>query len=489
MNTKNHLIRILFFLLVWIVATGCKKNSDDEIPVSYSVSITTDGNGTATANPVKAEKGKSITLTATPNNGFIFKQWVVLSGGISIANTTANPTAFIMPADNVSIKAEFNSSSSPSYSVTVTTDGNGTAAANPTETTEGVTVTLTATPDNGFTFKQWIVISGEIALADATAHSTTFAMPASPVSVKAEFSKTGEEPGPDEPDSEFWDNQQHAQNRLKGKVKTIRETDDRYPDEYTLIEYDSKGKLLKEFDHTEGWFRGYTYSYDSKGRLTKVVGSNTDNGDYDITEIGYDGRHNKFIPTDFAPKNVRLQRGVTSFTNVYKGELQVKVNLLSVNGNRLIFKAEVIDLISDEFGSNELTITADFKGDFPTTIKIVSTNDETTEIEIEYFPNGMPAKINYIAIYDLTQETAFKAGASFMLLESEKIVRNGKTTVETHEYDEKENCILTRENGENGYRYKYQYDNTGNWTEMTQENFSSGQWRHRFTKNREYTYW
>ena len=62
----------------------------------------TDGNGTASASHAKAVVGTEITLTAKPNKCYHFKEWEVISGGVTIKNNK-----FIMPSANVEVKAIF----------------------------------------------------------------------------------------------------------------------------------------------------------------------------------------------------------------------------------------------------------------------------------------------------------------------------------------------------------------------------------------------
>ena len=74
-----------------------------DAPVTtYTVTITTDGNGTALANITSAALGTKITLTASAKEGYQFKEWQVVSGGVSIKDNT-----FTMPANDVSVKAVF----------------------------------------------------------------------------------------------------------------------------------------------------------------------------------------------------------------------------------------------------------------------------------------------------------------------------------------------------------------------------------------------
>ena len=72
-------------------------------PAEYTVTVTTEGNGTASASPDKAVAGTEITLTATPKDGYRFKEWQVVSpAGLVITNNK-----FTMPDSNVEVKAIF----------------------------------------------------------------------------------------------------------------------------------------------------------------------------------------------------------------------------------------------------------------------------------------------------------------------------------------------------------------------------------------------
>jgi len=79
----------------------------------YSVTVSDDGHGTATA-------GTTITLTATPDEGYHFKEWQVISGGVTIKDDT-----FTMPDGNVEVKAIFEKDAPPAPTeFTVIFDGN-----------------------------------------------------------------------------------------------------------------------------------------------------------------------------------------------------------------------------------------------------------------------------------------------------------------------------------------------------------------------------
>ncbi len=159
--------------------------------VFYSVTVETEGNGTASASPASAEAGTEIALTATPEEGYHFKEWQVVSGGVTISGDS-----FIMPAENVTVKAVFEQDIPPepeTYTVTVQTDGNGTASASPASATAGTEIPLTATPDNGYHFKEWQVVSGGVTVSD-----DKFTMPGENVTVKAVFEQDNEPVPPPE---------------------------------------------------------------------------------------------------------------------------------------------------------------------------------------------------------------------------------------------------------------------------------------------------
>ena len=72
------------------------------VQVDCNVTVTNDGNGTASANPTSGPQGIEVTLTATPNSGYRFKEWQVISGDVIINNNK-----FTFGTSNVEIKAIF----------------------------------------------------------------------------------------------------------------------------------------------------------------------------------------------------------------------------------------------------------------------------------------------------------------------------------------------------------------------------------------------
>ena len=149
-------------------------------PAEHTITVTTEGGGTASASSAKAVVGTEIRLTAKPDEGYRFKEWEVISGGVTIVDDK-----FTMPNNNVEVKAIFEEDTPPApteHTVTVTSGGNGTASASPSKAVAGAEITLTATPNTGYHFKEWQVISGNVTIKD-----DKFLMPDSNVEVKAIF--------------------------------------------------------------------------------------------------------------------------------------------------------------------------------------------------------------------------------------------------------------------------------------------------------------
>ena len=170
---------------------GCGETKFVKNPAAteYSVKVSIDGSGTASASLATAAAGTEITLTAKADAGYTFKQWQVVTGGVTIKDSK-----FTMPAGNVEVKAVFEKNATPPpaptyYSITVTKDGSGTASASLATAAAGTEITLTAKADAGYTFKQWQVVTGGVTIKDSK-----FTMPAGNVEVKAIFEKNATPP-------------------------------------------------------------------------------------------------------------------------------------------------------------------------------------------------------------------------------------------------------------------------------------------------------
>ena len=159
----------------------------------HTITVTTEGGGTASASHAKAAAGTEITLIATPGGDYHFKEWQVISGGVAIANNK-----FTMPDSNVEIKAIFEKNTSTgggtgtgatAYPITVKSAKNGDVTASHRSAAKGVTVTLTVDPDKSYVLDSLTVLDvkdKEIKLTEKNG-KYTFTMPDSKVTVAASF--------------------------------------------------------------------------------------------------------------------------------------------------------------------------------------------------------------------------------------------------------------------------------------------------------------
>ncbi|MCI6015379.1 MULTISPECIES: InlB B-repeat-containing protein [Eubacteriales] len=190
-------------------------DSSTPAPTDYTVTVTSGGNGSVSADHATAAAGTEITLTATPNSGYHFKEWQVIKGG----SVTITNNKFNMPADNVEVKAIFEKNSSTgggggggvtTYPITVKSAKNGDVTASHKSASKGTTVTLTVDPDKGYVLDTLTVLDGkdkEIKLTEKNG-KYTFTMPASKVTVEAMFkasAPTGKNPFVDVPAGSYYE--------------------------------------------------------------------------------------------------------------------------------------------------------------------------------------------------------------------------------------------------------------------------------------------
>ncbi len=180
-----------------------KKDSTLYLMVSYNIYVETNGNGTAMASAESAVNGETIMLTATPNKGYFFEKWqVVTPSTLTIVNHM-----FEMPTENVKVKAIFveepeNTTNDESLSgslftsagfsgtynypvISADTDG-ATVTLSDNYAIAGETVTITVTPSGGKQVDEVIVTDedGEVISVTKTGDNKyTFTMPKGKVNV------------------------------------------------------------------------------------------------------------------------------------------------------------------------------------------------------------------------------------------------------------------------------------------------------------------
>jgi uncharacterized repeat protein (TIGR02543 family) len=148
----------------------------------------------------KYRVGTPIEATAVPDSGFYFTGWTVTGAAIAGGNG-ANPAAFNMPANAVTLTANFAAvpppSPSPVYVLTINPPTNGRVTGTvPGSYEEGAKIQVRAAADDGYIFTGWTVADTSGTLpATVTANPYAFDMPAGAVTLTANF-KAVSSPGP-----------------------------------------------------------------------------------------------------------------------------------------------------------------------------------------------------------------------------------------------------------------------------------------------------
>jgi hypothetical protein len=118
----------------------------------YTLEVLIDGSGSVTLNPAGGiyDPGTVVTLTAEPEEGFVFSEW---SGDLT---GSENPATITMDT-NKTVTAAFIEVDQYTLAVEVDPVGSGSVTLDPAGGTynDGTVVTLTAVPEAGFVFSEW----------------------------------------------------------------------------------------------------------------------------------------------------------------------------------------------------------------------------------------------------------------------------------------------------------------------------------------------
>ncbi|MBS5942031.1 MAG: fibrinogen-binding adhesin SdrG C-terminal domain-containing protein [Finegoldia magna] len=134
--------------------------------------------------PKTANPGDVVTITATPDDGYMVDTISVNSGQGKV-EVTGN--TFVMPKSNVVVNVTFKLKPADKYNVTVSQTTNGSVSAEPTSQEAGKTVNLTVKPEQGYKLEKLSVkdASGN----DVSVNNNSFTMPKADVTVSATFKK------------------------------------------------------------------------------------------------------------------------------------------------------------------------------------------------------------------------------------------------------------------------------------------------------------
>ena len=147
--------------------------------------------GGAVADLTAVPVGTELKATADEKDGYTFTGWEV-TGLPADVDTTKATISFTMPANNVTLKAQYTENAPETYELKVTdakvTLKDGGTVADLTAVPVGTELVATAPEKDGYTFTGWEV-TGLPADVDTTKATISFTMPANKVTLKAQYKK------------------------------------------------------------------------------------------------------------------------------------------------------------------------------------------------------------------------------------------------------------------------------------------------------------
>ena len=143
-----------------------------------------DGVAETAASPITVEKGKTVTFTAVPKNGYKVDKWTITGGTFESGtgtegSTTAKVTITANTKVSVSFKSETITPPSPTeFTVEMTAGEHGTLSASPVipaggKVAKDTVITFTAAPASGYKVEKWTITGGTFEAGTGTEGSLT----------------------------------------------------------------------------------------------------------------------------------------------------------------------------------------------------------------------------------------------------------------------------------------------------------------------------
>jgi len=184
-----YMAKVGIFLIAVVLIVGAVSCAGP----TYSLTMAANpvGGGAATdltgTSPYAANKVVNIKAVANTTGGYRFANWTAPAG--TFGNATAATTNFTMPAQNVTVTANFVKVYSLTMAANPGVGGNATdlTGTSPYAANKVVNIKAVANTTGGYHFANWTAPAGTF--GNATAATTTFTMPAQNVTVTANFVK------------------------------------------------------------------------------------------------------------------------------------------------------------------------------------------------------------------------------------------------------------------------------------------------------------
>ena len=153
---------------------------------TYAITVGTSEHGTATASHTSASAGTTITMTATPGQGYVLKSYAT-QPYVSVVNGQ-----FVMPSSPITVTPIFDVASivKTSYDIYVSTEttDKGDVSVTGVDETKGI-ISIKAEAEPGYRFSEWEISNGVCFLSSPYTSETLMIIQDSDVSVVAHFVK------------------------------------------------------------------------------------------------------------------------------------------------------------------------------------------------------------------------------------------------------------------------------------------------------------
>ena len=189
------------YTLSW---TTYSSTEPTEPTTKYTVTVDKNiKNGKVTPSATSLAAGKTFTVKATPNDGYVLDTVTVKDANGNVIEPNTDGT-YTMPASNVTVSATFKVKTDVKYSVTYTAptgEGVVDSSINPKYTTlaaglaAGTPVTVTVTVNEGYTASLAVAGATVTTSTSGNTYTFTFSMPAKAITVAPKVTKAGENTG------------------------------------------------------------------------------------------------------------------------------------------------------------------------------------------------------------------------------------------------------------------------------------------------------
>jgi hypothetical protein len=159
------------------------------ITETYPIMVTPSANGTVSANATREAEGETVTLTATPADNTYRLQagsLKVNNGDVTVTGS-ANPYSFTMPANSVTVTAVFELVPPDTFTIEIPSFEHGEVSASADNAPAETVITLTVKPAASYKLKEGTLKVNNGDVVSGSGNTWTFTMPASDVTVAAEF--------------------------------------------------------------------------------------------------------------------------------------------------------------------------------------------------------------------------------------------------------------------------------------------------------------